>query len=576
MRRIWGRARSAWPRAVGLSLWLALGAVARAQPRMGTTPPGGLGERAKPASTRPPANDADATDTSPLRAESTTASQGVPLSLVEVLQTTLARHPSLAAARATLALRGAELELARAPFDVIAAASLGHDHQDQPVLPIDRVFGVDPAAGNTSDTTTLTLGARTRFAIGTRLEPSLSLSRIDDRFGVAQRARADLTLTQPLLRGAGTDGAASAVAAGRHGQAAARHALRDVAQSQAFEAAVAYWTLVAAHHEQTLYETSVARSQTLLDETAELVEADQRPRGDLRQLQGNLQNRKRALWQAQNDRLQAQHALRLAMGLDLDAAADWRPSDDFPKGHVPAGDATRMAHGAVTARPDMRAARAAVAQSQASYDGADHNTLPALDLSVSVGYAGASPNDGLAPFFESAGSRVPGVSGGALLSLELPVGNIQQGAERGQAYAVRQAAVIERDNLGRTIRTQVLAAHDALRLSARALSAAEQAEENFRQALQDERDKLRAGLSTVIDVVLTEQLLTEAQLSRIQSQLDYAVALCRLRRQTGSLPAHASEVGRARPWLTDATLDAGVGATEEAGENDDLSAQEAD
>jgi len=133
----------------------------------------------------------------------------------------------------------------------------------------------------------------------------------------------------------------------------------------------------------------------------------------------------------------------------------------------------------------------------------------------------------------------------------------EQQAERGQAYARRQAAVIARDNLGRTVRTQVLAAYDALRMSARALSAAHEAEDNFQQALEDERDKLKAGLSTVIDVVLTEQLLTEAQLSRIRSQLDYAVAFSQLLREAGTLPASEAEVDGTRAGLTRATLDTG-------------------
>jgi outer membrane protein TolC len=134
------------------------------------------------------------------------------------------------------------------------------------------------------------------------------------------------------------------------------------------------------------------------------------------------------------------------------------------------------------------------------------------------------------------------VSGGASITLELPVGNRAQRASRDLAHAQQMADEIARDDLARTVRTQVLAALDALRYSAATVEAARKAEAYYELALQDERDKLRAGLSTVIDVVLTEERLTQAQLSRVQSELSYAVALAQLSRDSGGLPASEADL----------------------------------
>ena len=109
---------------------------------------------------------------------------------------------------------------------------------------------------------------------------------------------------------------------------------------------------------------------------------------------------------------------------------------------------------------------------------------------------------------------------------------------------------IARDDLARNVRTQVLSALDALRYSAATVEAARKAEAYYELALQDERDKLRAGLSTVIDVVLTEERLTQAQLSRVQSELNYAVALAQLSRDSGGLPASEADLQSSASLIT--------------------------
>ena len=61
------------------------------------------------------------------------------------------------------------------------------------------------------------------------------------------------------------------------------------------------------------------------------------------------------------------------------------------------------------------------------------------------------------------------------------------------------------------------------------------------QQLQHADVLARAGLSTVIDVVATEEALTQAQLGRIRNQLQCALALARLRFELGALPATETE-----------------------------------
>ena len=524
-------------------LWVVSTALGQDQPKMLVAPPPG----GQPAPmVLPPSQVAPAAAPPPAAADSAAM-----LSLMDAVRSTLQKHPAIAAARTQLFARNAEHELAAAPFDVVVSSSLGHRMDREPLLPFERIAPEERELK--TDTTEWRVGAAKTFDIGTTVLPSVSLARVHSRrspetaalMGAqepVQRARVELSVTQPLLRNAGRRGAASVLAASAHGIRAAEHGVRFTAQQQVFDTMVAYWTLVATEHERTLFQTSVERSAKLVEETRALVDADQRPRGDLRQFEGNLVNRQRSLLEAEGSRMQALHRLQLVMGLPASAAASWRPSDNFPAATPPTADGAQLTDTAIKGRPDLLAAREAVAASEALYKGADHNTLPALDLNVAIGYSGALDDDGVGPFFEAAGSNVPGVSGGASLTLELPVGNRAQGALRDLAHAQQMADEIARDDLARTVRTQVLAALDALRYSAATVEAARKAEAYYELALQDERDKLRAGLSTVIDVVLTEERLTQAQLSRVQSELSYAVALAQLSRDSGALPASEADL----------------------------------
>jgi outer membrane protein TolC len=469
----------------------------------------------------------------------------VPLSLVEAVRTALRRHPALITARGNLELaRGATLTT-RGPFDVTLGAGLNHRRDVPPTFN----GGATPI-----DLTTVSASATTNLAWGTNIAAVVGLSRSRNALSSTYAAGPSLTILQPLLRNAGRVGFASAVAAGEYAERAADHTLAHVAQLQAFAAIDAYWVLVGADEELILFRDAAARSQRMLSETQVLVDADQRPRGDLRALEAGYASRRRDLIEAQRARVSAIHSLRLAMGLELPDAADWDPTDGFPAPALPPMAPAQLAERALAARRDLQAADDSVRSASAAEHGADHNTLPQLDVSVSVGYSGATDSTGVSRFFDALGRNVGGVNAAGGVNLEVPLDNSAARGQQQQAAALRSLAETARADLARNLRTNVLAAYDDLRAEVESLSAAKEAEAAYAQALDDERSKLRAGLSTVLDTVLTEDLLTEATRARIGTELSLARALARLRLEVGALPS--TEPTAARGLL--GVLDAGV------------------
>jgi outer membrane protein TolC len=471
---------------------------------------------------------------------------GQPLSVLEAVRTTLRLHPAIQTAEAMLEQSRALLKVAQGPFDPLVTASVSQTHAASPVLPAAAL-----ATGEQSlmtDTTALNLGASVNTTWGTSITPSVGLSRVNQRANIpitsagfmtvpGQYALVGVNVTQPLLRGAGTVGAASAIAAAKLARDAAAHTVDGTAQAQVYLTLVAYFQLVAATENLALLRDAETAARKVVEDTKVLVEAQQRPRSDLPSLEGNLANRSQAAIDAEDDRIQAVQSLALAMGRGLEGALDWRSTDDFPDPSTPTPDRDTIVRSALRDRKDLAAARETVASATALLEGAQHNTLPSVDLNVSLGYAGALQSDGVGPFFEALGNNVPGVNGSVGLSLALPVNNTAQQADRDLKRSQQEQAAVAQRDLERQVPITAASALRDLALSRDALAAAVNAVKQFAQAVTDQRDNLHEGAGTVIDLVLTEELLITAEQSRTANQLRCASALARVLYEMGALPS---------------------------------------
>ena len=143
------------------------------------------------------------------------------------------------------------------------------------------------------------------------------------------------------------------------------------------------------------------------------------------------------------------------------------------------------------------------------------------------------------------------MNAGVGLRLELPIGNTAREAERDLRHAQYSQSKLTISDLERRIPLNVLSALDDVRLSAAQLEASTDAVRKFEQALANERERVREGLGTIIDLVLTQEQLIRAQLSQVADHLRYAVAAARLEFETGSMPSEESEAAAALSRMFD-------------------------
>jgi outer membrane protein TolC len=493
---------------------------------------------------------------------------GPPLPLAEALRTALRIHPNIQAARAVVDERSSDVRAAEAVLDPVLLASAGRTRNRSPVLTGERLSSETLLL---DDTSAVSVAATKTMPWGMQIAPSVTLTGLNERrtpddpavAAVAQRnarARTDLTAIQPLLRGRGEIGTLSALRAAERDREAAVHTSVFVAQQTVFGVVSAYWDLAGAIAQVRILSDSEQRARKLLDETRILVQANQRPAADLVPIEAHVWTAVSALITARRVRRSAAHALDLAMGrTGEETTPDWRPADAMPR-PAPALAEAAMAGNATHAREDVRAAGQSIEATRALLAGAERNTLPQLDLRLSLGYEGGLDGDQIDALARALGTNVAGLNAGASLTLELPLRNDARKAVRDFQSAELRRRESDRNDLERQVRVGVASALDDLRLSADALAAADQAAERYTRAVDDERTKLKAGLSTVVDVVFTQDLLTQAELGRLGRQLDYAQALARVRFQAGELPGDEAQIAQRVRLVLDARAPGGSDA----------------
>jgi outer membrane protein TolC len=186
-------------------------------------------------------------------------------------------------------------------------------------------------------------------------------------------------------------------------------------------------------------------------------------------------------------------------------------------------------------RADLLASRHRQESALLLLKAANNNVKPQLDLLMDVSYAGLDEGTRFARYFTPLTQNVPGLNISATLQFERPVENNFARGVQLQSGAIYQQLVIQTADLERNIRSGVLVALSNLKQSALRLNEAQQAVLLHQAANENEKKKLQQGWATVIDVILTEERLTNALQNQLDAARNYALALVRLRFETGTL-----------------------------------------
>ncbi len=471
------------------------------------------------------------------------------LSLADVVRVTLERSPSILIDSEQVRYGEGALRAAGGVFDPQLNLSLS-GLRDQTLYTVSQRELYEAERAETGFST-YRVGLSKQFRSGLVVSPGAEVTRTDAfTFDAAPvvRTRASLLVAVPLLRGRGLNLAAAGVDAAERSVEADRLALRHTTARSVYDAVAAYWNYVAAYQAQGILSETEERARRLLHETEALVEGGERPVADLDQLQANLADKIAARIGAGQTLFEAKQRLGLAMGLSPDQTALLPPpTEPFPEIEaLPTlpPRAVLLGH-AAQRRADLHASRVRQEAASVLARASRHDARPRFDLQIDLGYAGLSESRlRLGQYLPPVGQNdVSGATASVALVYNWAAGNNRARGEVARQEATYRQRRLVAEDLERRVSSGVAVAAEMLGSSAAEMAKAREAVRLYRKAVENEKKKLQLGMSTLFDVTLVEDRLTNALLGQVSAQGRAAQALALLRFETGTLIEAEGDLG---------------------------------
>jgi outer membrane protein len=492
----------------------------------------------------------------PALSQQTLAKPVVPtISLGDAVLKTLKANPGISVQQERVVQGEGLLQSASGQFDWVGRSSVSAgstklplDDQDmrtwETARTVNQMTGREaPADYTRDDARTFSVGAVKQFRTGVSVTPTLSTQDIDnnyDTWNAQNRADVRIELTVPLLRGLGAQYTGANELATSAQLTSARFLSKHNIARTIFDTATNYWNCLASRLSFELTADTQARSDQLLTLVEKLVQAGSLEPAVLNQAKAKLYSNKVDVQDGEVSLYRSRQALALSMGYtpqELAAAPD--PGGEFPavadsalleKAEIQ--DYIRLA---LKQRGDLLAARSDSNVAAILLAKAENDTKPKLDLGLRAGYAGFDENRTDERYFRSLSSRTAGPNAFASLSLELPIANNTAKGNVVYRKSLLKESALNLASVENQIASQVLIAYTSLRTAISEFQLAQQSETAYKNAVEFENRKYRAGTSTLTALIDIEDRYFKARVAKIEVLRKYSLALAEFRFVTGTL-----------------------------------------
>lgn len=307
------------------------------------------------------------------------------------------------------------------------------------------------------------------------------------------------------------------------------------------DTASAYWQLVAAVQRLEIARDSQTRQQQIAELTEALVQADQNPRSELARVAASGAEAQARVIQAESAVVSARFALAQVLGKRADTLdqAPW-PAEGFPPlAEVLTLDKVSLLeveNRSLRRRADFRAALLQTDSAEVLASAAQVELAPKRDLTAGISFTGVAEDSSISTALKDVllGRYVgPGVD--LAYSYERPWRNDEAQGRLQQQNAQLLQREILRDDIMRRLRAGIALSLERLQRAHAQVLSLQDATRLYLESVVNERERLRTGGSTVINLLLTEERATNVLFSSIAAEANYAVSLVELRFASGLL-----------------------------------------
>ena len=453
----------------------------------------------------------------------------VRLALSDAVAMALESNLEVAIARLGPETAEAELQAAWAIFEPAAELTFMRTKEEEQSI---SFFG--GADVGVTEEVTATAGLSQRLPTGGDLGLAYEQTRewsnsVFQEVNPAYRRGLELRLTQPLLDGGG-------IGVTKAGIVIAREFLRGTsAELQRDVAGIIervcglYWELVFRREDLRVRQVSVRRAEDLLEKNRIRVDAGLMAPIEILAAEAGLAQRRVALILAEDALSDAEDNLCAALGLSLDATP--LPTD-VPQAALGRTDEAAALETALSHRPELEMAQAALDQEEEWVRMACNGRLPELNLVGSYGWGGLGDTRAVAESEWLTGDYEVWSAG---VELRVPLGGRSERGKLRRARADRDRASLALQQTHRDISVEVMAAVRQVGSDARRVDAQRTVKRLQTDRLDKELKLLDEGLSTSHDVLLYEEDLAQAESDEVRAVTDYVLSRVALSRAKGTL-----------------------------------------
>ena len=441
------------------------------------------------------------------------------------------------------------------PFDPSVQSSLNINRYSSPTYSQLQGVGVTGNVTLNSLSQTGQVSYTQTFTPGTNILATLSSNKVPTNssynyFNPYYNSILSFQFTQPLLKGAGRFANTAQIKIARRSLAQSRSNFEAEVNDAILQVVTQYWYVVQASGALDVQQKSMKLAEASYQRDKRSLELGALPPLDIYRSESEVAARKVEVIQAAYALTQTEEDLRLSIGADRDPQLHALPLDltekPEPSGELENTDADTAIGQALSQRPELDAVKDALANDETSIRLAHNQLEPNLQLQgfyQSSGLGGneynLATNQLIAPgglgssMSQLFGFGYPGYGG--TLSLTLPVRNRGGQAALGNALVSRTHDLYAGGQIHEQITREVHNAVHQLEEARQALAAGAASFDLAQKTLASEQRKFELGAETNYFVLDAQTRLAQAELSLLQTQVNYRIALAAVGHSTGDL-----------------------------------------
>ena len=458
-------------------------------------------------------------------AAQSTESDARVISITNAVETALQNNLNLKLKQQEVELAQGSTKEAESIFDPLLSADIETAEQTSTPITVSQV--------ETEQTTAWNASVRKRFSPGTEVDLSWKNGSLNTDsnlylFDPIYNTGVTLGVSQPLLRGRGTEVQEADINSARTALEASSFLVSSEASDLAAQVKKAYWELVYSHQNLEVLQLALTLAEKLRDDTSAKIKAGKLANIDIFQPESEVARREEDLISGERAIGVAEDNLKLLMN-----SQDWliplKPSNQ-PETEAISPNITTVLKNAMVNRPDLQAASLQIKQSGYQLKKAENNTLPKLDLNGAIGFGGKDDSYGSAvdrSFDDSETQWRLGITFSRPFNNSLAEGRLRQAAAKHK----KDSTTLEllKQNIRRTVRVTVR----DITLALKAIEATGKTAVATQKRLEAEHIKFNAGRSTTLDVLIAQQDYSKALSAQHRSKVVYAQTRAELDRIQG-------------------------------------------